>query len=267
MPFTISHAAAVLPLRRFTRRTLPLAALMIGSMSPDFSYFLPGEWSQIPTHTFAGLFWFCWPVGLAVWLVFVQVLEAPTRALLPEPWRSRIAASNARITFPTLALASAAVVIGAVTHLTWDAFTHRYTPVTEAMPWLRVVVFKIGYVPIRLYKVLQHLSSIFGLAVLIVWAWRQRRAPQITTSDPPHYPAYANPQRARWVAMLIVAASACALALLYYFLYDGVYFERRLFHLAIGGMLGGAIAWLAVALALRGRNGATSAGTDVDRSG
>ena len=36
MPFTVSHAAAVLPLQRLG---LPLTALMIGSMAPDFGYF------------------------------------------------------------------------------------------------------------------------------------------------------------------------------------------------------------------------------------
>ena len=47
MPFTISHAAAVLPLKK---SPLPLAALMIGSMSPDFSYFLPMSLANTSWH-------------------------------------------------------------------------------------------------------------------------------------------------------------------------------------------------------------------------
>ena len=94
MPFTISHAAAVLPLRGFAKFPLPLAALMIGSLSPDLAYFLPGELGRVETHSFAGLFWFCWPVSIGLWLLFVRVLEQPTIALLPENWRTRFAPSD-----------------------------------------------------------------------------------------------------------------------------------------------------------------------------
>jgi len=30
------------------------------------------------THDLAGIFWFCLPVALAIWLLFVHVLEQPT---------------------------------------------------------------------------------------------------------------------------------------------------------------------------------------------
>lgn len=41
MPFTISHAAAVLPFARFFKRERVFSALVIGSMVPDFGYFQP----------------------------------------------------------------------------------------------------------------------------------------------------------------------------------------------------------------------------------
>ena len=86
MPFTVSQAAAVLALRRFWR--LALAALMIGSMSPDFSYFTP--WTRyLYTHSIPALFWFCWPLGFTLWILFVRVVETPTLALLPDSWRAR----------------------------------------------------------------------------------------------------------------------------------------------------------------------------------
>src|SRR3982751_3185959 len=50
MPFTVSHAAAVLPLQRFGSHKLPLTALMIGSMAPDFGYFFSREESR-RSHT------------------------------------------------------------------------------------------------------------------------------------------------------------------------------------------------------------------------
>ena len=73
---------------------------MIGSLSPDLAYFLPGELGRVETHSFAGLFWFCWPVSIGLWLLFVRVLEQPTIALLPENWRTRFAPSDQEITLP-----------------------------------------------------------------------------------------------------------------------------------------------------------------------
>ena len=163
MPFTISHAAAVLPLQK-TR--LPLAALMIGSMSPDFAYFLPGEPLRELTHSIAGIFWFCWPVSFALWFLFVRVLEQPTLALLPDRWHARFAPSDRELSLKTFALASAAVVLGAATHILWDSFTHRGTAVVDALPALHAVAFHVHGWRIRWFMVLQHLSSVFGLLAL-----------------------------------------------------------------------------------------------------
>ncbi len=63
MPFTLAHPAAAAPLRRFG---LVLSALVVGSMAPDFPYFLPGLPQDKFGHTLAGVFWFCVPAGLAV---------------------------------------------------------------------------------------------------------------------------------------------------------------------------------------------------------
>jgi hypothetical protein len=246
VPFTISHAAAVLPLRRLTKGALPLAALMIGSMSPDFAYFVPGDATdRVETHSFAGLFWFCWPVSIALWLVFVRVLEQPTLALLPSNWRTRFAASNREMTFHTLALASVAVILGATTHLIWDGFTHRGTATVHALPALHGVVFHYGRWPIRWFVVLQHLSTLFGLLVLAIWAWRQPPG----VHPHPALPEVSAAMRRRAVGVLFAASFALAIGSFIY--HADTWFGRRLFHLAIGGMSGWAVAWFAVALVIK----------------
>jgi hypothetical protein len=252
MPFTVSHAAAVLPLRRLGKGRLPLAALMFGSMSPDFSYFLPGDLAVLPTHTFLGLFWFCLPAGLLVWMLFVHLLETPTISLLPEAWRMRIPASERSITFATLAYACAAVVIGAATHVIWDAFTHRWTPVTDALPVLRVPLFRIGYQNIYLYKLLQHLSTVAGMAILLIWAWRIRRAAPVRQ---PGDSAAGASFTVRLAAAGVLIATSGAFALANYLEHDGVRFQRRLYHLAIGGMFGWMLAWCLVAIGMRWATG------------
>ena len=252
MPFTVSHAAAVLPLHRLGKGRLPMAALMVGSMSPDFSYFLPGDLAVLPTHTFFGLFWFCLPAGLLVWMLFVHLLEAPTISLLPEDWRVRITPSRRQVTVATLALACVAIVIGAATHVVWDSFTHRWTPVADALPVLQTPLFKIGDQDIRVYKLLQHLSTVVGMAILLAWAWRIRHAtPHSTRVSPSTIATAGAPLRTRLAAAGILLATSGAFAVANYMSHDGVRFERRLYHLAIGGMSGWMLAWCAVAIGLR----------------
>jgi len=242
VPFTISHAAAVLPLRKLTRGVLPLAALMIGSMSPDFAYFLPGESLRVVTHSIPGIFWFCWPVSMAVWLIFTLVLERPTFALLPDSWYARFTPSSREMTFMSLALASAAVIIGAATHILWDSFTHRGTLVVEALPGLHSVAFHYHGWRIRWFVVLQHLSTVAGVVILLIWAWRLPP----TNNVPRVLPPASHATRIRAVAFVIAATLAFAIAR--YALNADLWLGRRLFHFAIGGMTGLVLAWFVIAL-------------------
>lgn len=246
MPFTISHAAAVLPLYRIAR--LPLTALVIGSMSPDFAYFLPGDFTRLATHSLAGLFWFCWPMGLALWLLFAWWVERPTLSLLPDEWRRRIAPSREIFTPRAITLGSAAVLTGAATHVVWDSFTHWRTPVTAAFPALRKVMVHIGDYALPLYHLLQHASSLIGMVVLLIWIWRiPRRA---LVAEP--VPALGGiGTRQRITAMAFAAGIAGVFAVTNYLLYLQVPFERRLFHFAIAGMTGAAFAWFLLAAWVR----------------
>jgi hypothetical protein len=243
MPFTISHAAAVLPLRRLH---LPLAAMMIGSMAPDFPYFLPGELSRTQTHDLEGIFTFCAPAGLLVWIIFVRLLERPSFELLPEPWRTRLPRSDARFHWKPLGLALLGVIVGASTHIAWDAFTHRGTAVVDLFPVLDAELFSRRGRPIRVYFVLQVLSSVAGLLALGWWAMRLREAPparplasRIPLSD-----------RARVAILVSMALLSAIVALTTYATADGARLEMRVFRMLIHGMTAGLLAWCAVAAAL-----------------
>lgn len=99
MPFTLSHAAAVLPaVRRDGTGRGPLvpSLLVAGPFAPDMTYYaasvLPGamEFGDF-THSFAGVFTFDVLVSWAlvgVWLV----LREPLVALLPRARQGRVAA-------------------------------------------------------------------------------------------------------------------------------------------------------------------------------
>ncbi len=178
MPFTVSHIAAVLPAGRFPllRDPLILSAFVIGSMSPDVPYFVPFAswtdnyaWSYTSHAPLAG-FLVNVPVTLSLVTLYWLVLAAPLRALAPNSVRARLPRNVLRphLATPlrTATLLVLAAAIGSATHVFWDAFTHEGGFVVTAVPWLQLPDL-VG--PLPAYRVLQYLSSIFGMAV-VCWS-------------------------------------------------------------------------------------------------
>jgi hypothetical protein len=253
VPFTVSHAAAVLPLHRLSKATLPLSALMIGSMAPDFAYFFSDTAERLITHSVTGLFTFSWPAGLIVWLMYVGLLEQPTIALLPAPWCRRFETTG-RITFGLLVKVSIAIILGAATHILWDAFTHRSTPITEAFPILRMHVPGFGRMP--LFHFLQGVTSVIGLVVLGVWLLRMRHAPDNPCPSP-----YLVSDRTRVGALAVLIATSIVFAIAYDVPHLRSRYDFQIFYLAIGFMSGWFIAWCAIALWMRTRRRVSIAAT------
>jgi hypothetical protein len=242
MPFTVSHAAAVLPLQNFGKHRLPLTALMIGSMAPDFGYFFSHEASRQLTHSLSGLFIFALPAGLAVWLFYVAVLEKATITLLSDRWHTRFAHTES-ITASLVLRAAIAIVLGAVTHILWDAFTHRDTFVTDAFPAL------LGTTPgarwLTIYHLLHGLSSVAGLVMLAVWARNLHRQPARSLIRP-----YDIGERALTVARWFLAVATLVGGLVDWLPYQYAHYSAQLFFLAVGSMSGFFIAWCCIAIAM-----------------
>jgi len=216
---------------------------MIGSMAPDFAYFVPHVY-RWDTHDFDGLFLFCWPVGLLVWLFYVKVLERPTIELLPSPWRERVPRSMP-VTPRALLLASVGVVIGAITHIAWDAFTHGDTPLVQLLPVLGAKVLEFRGRNIHVFGLLQYLSSVVGMLALVYWAWDLRNSPPQARG--PRYRLGFLTNRARLLAALMIVGTS-ALAGLIGYTTTGERFENRVFVMLIDGMVAWAVAWCLVAL-------------------
>lgn len=243
MPFTVSHAAAVLPLHRLARGQLPMTALMIGSMAPDFGYFFAHDASRALTHTFASLPTFSLPAGLLVWLFYVVLLEKATITLLPDRWHTRFAHTEA-ITSSLVLRVCVAILLGAATHLAWDAFTHRDTFVTNAWPALLGPTPGFSWLPI--YHLLHGLSSAVGLVILVFWARHLHRQPARSLIRP-----YTVGERTRLRANGILLAAAIIGALVEWFPYVHRRYDAQIFSAAVGLMSGFFIAWCGIAIAMR----------------
>jgi len=172
MPFTLSHPAAALPLRRLLPWA-PLTALAIGSMTPDLPYFVGWDELRFRTHSLASVATFSMPVGFAVYMAYERWLRAAWCDLLPAPVAARVPRRSAHS--PWLAVASA-LALGALTHVLWDSFTHEDQPGVELVRALNVVVLHLLGFPVRGYNLLQHGSTLVGLALLARWlrCWLRR---------------------------------------------------------------------------------------------
>ena len=176
MPFTLSHIAAVLPGYRPLTRARIFTAAVIGSMVPDFGILLPGAISRVETHSIMALFTFCLPVGLmAYWLTLLLIRPAALE-VLPDGAYARLHAAPPPPSlrqFRAWLYAAVAVLLGACTHLAWDAFTHENARGVRMFPGLTDYGPEISGHPLPLYRWLQHGSSAIGLAVvayaLLLW--------------------------------------------------------------------------------------------------
>ncbi|MFJ4779536.1 DUF4184 family protein [Streptomyces sp. NPDC088762] len=176
MPFTLSHAAAVLPaVRRNGRARGPLvaSALVFGSFAPDTFYFADAVVGGLMgygdfTHSLPGVFTVDAVLTAALaacWLL----LREPLIALLPARRRARVHTFvrgehwRAR-RLPSLVLwFYLSAVLGSLTHVVWDSFTHMDRWGTSALPRLGE---PLAY-GLPLYSYLQYGSSALAACALL----------------------------------------------------------------------------------------------------
>ena len=178
MPFTISHAAVVLPFSRLLARWQLLSAVVIGAMVPDFGLFLPWPTGRFETHSITGLISFCLPVGLASYWVFQYLIKTPLFEVLPEGAYARWRPFSSPADFTSIRqwiLAACGVLAGAVSHLVLDAFTHENARGVRMIPWLEEPIVDIGTHHVRGFRLLQDGSSLVLLIIVLGFAWYSLR--------------------------------------------------------------------------------------------
>ena len=182
MPFTPSHAVIALP---FVRTPLVASAIAIGAMTPDLPLFVRGVGLSYGfTHNFGNVVW----TGVVAFVLFMlwrvllrpavaELLPRPLARRLPEGWALDTAEAARRAlgrgepkTYPMMLVLS--LVIGVLTHIVWDLFTHEGRAGVRLLPWL-----DSQWGPLQGFKWLQHGSSVLGLLVIAVWMlfWLRRR--------------------------------------------------------------------------------------------
>ncbi len=175
MPFTAAHPALMLPLLRWGR-VLP-SALVVGSITPDFEYFLRMQVKGIHGHTLAGLVYFNLPIGLVLLLAFHQVVKRSLIDNLPGPVQRRLRSLRE---FDFLSYwkqrylsVLVCLLVGSASHLFWDSFTHNNGYfVNEFRPYYNAVSLPLGEVNYPLFYALQYISSVVGMVLILFYFFR-----------------------------------------------------------------------------------------------
>lgn len=168
MAFTFAHPAAVLPLQKQKKWFHP-AALVLGSMAPDFEYFLYGKPFQVAGHTFEGMVTVNFPLLISVWVLYEAFVREAVLEHMPLPFwggvqQFRRSPRYIRHFREALIFFSSAM-LGMLTHLLWDGFTHQSGFAVQALPALRQS-FLLFDQAIPVYKLLQHGSTMLGLLII-----------------------------------------------------------------------------------------------------
>ncbi|MEG8280821.1 DUF4184 family protein [Streptomyces sp. AHA2] len=214
MPFTLSHAAAVLPAVRADgtgRGGLVPAVLVAGSFAPDMTYYaasvLSGamEFGDV-THGLPGVFTVDVLIAWALVGLWLLVRE-PLVALLPRPGQGRVAVllrcgvPRARVRPSLVAWWYVSAVLGALTHVVWDAFTHLDRWGMRVFP---VLGREVAGSP--LYWYLQYGGSALAAVVLAVFVARALR--RVPRGEPVGVPVLSGPDR--WTAAAVIGGFALA---------------------------------------------------------
>ncbi|MDF2837360.1 MAG: hypothetical protein K0Q63_3000 [Paenibacillus sp.] len=167
MPFTFAHPLYAAPLKLAKPGLFSLTGLILGSMSPDFEYFMALEPRETIGHSLEGLFRIAMPFSVTLALIFHYMIKEPLAACLPSAFGMDARAKELIKRYEwklrkisDLLLFLLSVAIGFGSHVLIDAFTHR-----SGYFAARIGLLQEELLGFPAYKLLQHGSTLLGLAV------------------------------------------------------------------------------------------------------
>lgn len=189
MPFTFSHPAIVIPLSKKYNHTFDLSALVIGSILPDFEYFLRFKPLSLFSHTLWGNLLFNLPFGIVLFLLYHNVVKDQFIIHLPKPFnywfQSYRTQKGPLIEKKSMGIVVFSLLIGSLSHILWDSFTHDVGYFVRVFPVLKNELPLIK-LTIPIYKILQHGSSLVGLGVILIYLYWNRNRDRYKIKGSPH---------------------------------------------------------------------------------
>lgn len=174
MAFTFAHPSVVIfsKIKKFN-----LGGLILGSMAPDFIYFLLFSPSSNIGHTPLGSVFLNLPICFLLNFLFYKYIQEFFIIMLPNFISRRylyLAKKENKVTnIRDCIIFSYSCIIGMVTHVFWDSFTHETGFFVEKLVFLRSKISFLSY-HIPMYKLLQHSSTLIGFLILFIFFYSIR---------------------------------------------------------------------------------------------
>ena len=226
MPFTFSHPAIVLPFNLLKNKRLSLTGLVLGSMVPDFEYFIRMNSENIFGHTWDGAVWFDLPIALICTFFFYIVIRNTLISNLPHILQERLARYkqlNWNIYFKkNWKVVLLSIIIGILSHFFLDSITAENGYIANAVPFLsHMVPWEERLISVR--SILHLFLSGAGLLV-ILYAIFQLQVPKKQRLH--------QPMVSYWVLMFMITIGVFMAGVIYntndhertyYYLYPGLF--------------------------------------------
>ena len=165
MPITFSHPAIILPAKYLPEKWVSMTGLIIGSMTPDFEYFLRMRVESIYSHTWLGMFWFDLPLAFILTFIYHYIVRNSFIANSPRFIKKRLSIyldfSWWEYLKHNFLIVLVCILAGIASHLLWDGFTHPHGIFVKMIPVLKESCEIWGF-QVKYCRVLQTISSVVG---------------------------------------------------------------------------------------------------------
>jgi len=186
MPFTFTHPSIVVPfLKSKASHWFSATGLIIGSLLPDFEYFIRMNLKSEHSHSFSGIFWFNLPLGILLCFVFHAFVKLPLLSNTPKYFQNRLNVYNTfkwnTYFFNHWKIVFSSLIIGITSHIIWDSFTHKNAYFVELLH------LNTTFLSIPHYSYLQHGSTLIGGLYLCLQFHRLKTNQTSITPINPNY--------------------------------------------------------------------------------
>ncbi|WP_075809246.1 DUF4184 family protein [Paraclostridium sordellii] len=169
MPFTLAHPAAVI----FTKnKYFNLMGLILGSMAPDFIYFILFNPISNLGHTFLGFLFLNLPLCYLLNYLINNFIKVPFILNLPfRLSRYYIYLLNYKVNMKStknIIVFGYSCILGMITHVLWDSFTHPSGFFVLNINFLRTNISFLNF-QIPLFKIIQHGSTLIGILLILIY--------------------------------------------------------------------------------------------------
>lgn len=172
MPFTFAHPAITVPLHKKFYNKFDFTALVLGTMAPDFEYFIRFQALGEMGHTPLGFIYLNLPLVFILAYLWHTSVKKPFILSMPTILRNKLCYNvdekYSINSIKTFFIFVSSALIGMVTHVFWDSFTHGSGFFVELIPILRSTINIFGK-EVLVYKILQHGSTLLGFLLIFIY--------------------------------------------------------------------------------------------------